>query len=334
MKRILIFVFALFLIVLLITSSGCSTTVSAEGFALGTFYTISADGVFSSSKVEDILFNIEDKLSVALQNSEIALVNAADAFEPVQVSEDTFALISDAFEYAAYVGAANVFNPAIFPLVKLWGFAPPYLELDTKSPPQSDEIAQALLVSNTSMFTLDNHTITKGSALAALDLGGIAKGYAADKIAEYFESSGVKNALINVGGTLLSFRKSSVIGITPPRDCAFYYVASFTLPEDCACATSGDYERYFMFENKRYHHIIDTSGYPADNGLIAVTVVASSAKEADALSTMAFVLGAEEAPSLLRAFGAKGALITDEHEIIAVDLDLTIKDETYTIRNA
>lgn len=326
--------FALILLPLMLIMTSCAGSRTVEGFALGTFYSVSADSVFSSDDIQEILFGIEQKFSVAEDNSEIARINAAAADVSVTVSEETMLLIRNAFAYSIYEDAQNAFNPAVFPLVSLWGFAPPYLEFADKTPPGVAEIAEALSVSSISKFSLDGNTVTKSSSLAALDLGGIAKGYAADKIAQYFKEKGVKSALINVGGTLISYEKDSVIGIKRPRDNDYYYIASFTLDANSACATSGDYERFYIYKGERYHHIIDSSGYPADSGLIAVTVIASSAEEADALSTMAFVLGEEDAPQMLRAYGAKGALVTSEKEIISVDLDLTLKDETYTIRSA
>ncbi len=334
MKKVVLCLIALILTFSALVLTSCDNKSTVEGFAIGTFYSITASKAMNASEVQALLDSIEERFSVNVLDSDIYRINNSVPDQFVEVSAETIALLEDSFAYSATQGAENAFNPAIFPLVALWGFAPPFLEYEDKAPPSQAQIDAVLPYCDVLQFVIEGNRVKRLSAHAALDLGGIAKGYAADKVKEYLVSKGVGSALINIGGTLLSYGKKSSIGITPPRDSLFSYIASFSLDNGYACATSGDYERYYFFEDIRYSHIIGKDGRPAQSDLIAVTVICASAKEADALSTLLFVEGEENAVNIIRAKGVKAILVTKNMEIVAVDIAVKLKDSQYSLRSA
>ncbi|NCA67220.1 MAG: FAD:protein FMN transferase [Clostridia bacterium] len=330
-KRVFIILSVIILLANVFALTSCSRSYTAEGFALGTFYTVKSSKRLDPKAIQDILDSVENKFSVSVTTSDIFRINNSVTGEWIEVSEDTGFLLNAAFDFALTDNAVNAFNPAVFPLVALWGFAPPYLELMEKTPPREEDITAVLAYCDISNFIIEGNSVKRLNENAALDLGGIAKGYAADKIADYLIESGAKRALINLGGTLISIGKNSVIGIAPPRDSNYSYIASFTLSEGFACATSGDYERYYINDGVRYHHIIGKDGYPADSDIISATIICDSGKNADAMSTMVFVEGSAKGIELIRANAAKGILVTRDNIIIAVDIEVKIKDSGYTL---
>ena len=138
----------------------------------------------------------------------------------------------------------------------------------------------------------------------AIDLGGIAKGYAADEAIRIFRQYGIKSALIDLGGNLYALGtkpdgKPWKIGLQNPFGTRGDIFATLHVV-DKTLVTSGTYERYFVQDGKRYHHILDTStGYPVENGLMSVTIISDSSIDADALSTTVFALGLKDGMELV-----------------------------------
>ena len=157
---------------------------------------------------------------------------------------------------------------------------------------------------------------------AKLDLGAIAKGYIADKMKAYLESVGIKSGIIYLGGNVLLIGSrpngnTYKVGIQKPFDTEGSY--AFTLDKsDCSIVTSGTYERYFEYEGRLYHHILDPkTGYPVDNGLSSITVITKKSTDADALSTMLFVMGPDAALSYAESHDDVDVMmITDDGDII------------------
>ncbi|MBN1492738.1 MAG: FAD:protein FMN transferase, partial [Candidatus Omnitrophica bacterium] len=151
-----------------------------------------------------------------------------------------------------------------------------------------------------------------------IDLGGIAKGYICDRVSDLFIAAEVENFLVNIGGTIFAHGRSKrsrhwVAGIRDPRDRS-RVIEHITLFNE-AIATSGDYERYFVEDNKRYAHIIDpVTGYPVE-GTVAVTVVAATAIAADAASTIMFLTPPAERHDMLKPLQLKKAIIHEEESI-------------------
>ncbi len=233
---------------------------------------------------------VEALLSAQRDTSEISLLNTQAGRAPRRISPETFAILERAAAYARRYD--EVFTICIGPLSELWGFS------DDEQPrvPAKDSIAALLPL--VAMRHLQLNQSDTSAFLARqgmrLDLGGIAKGYAIDRMTAVLRAQGLRDFFVNAGGDIYaSGRKSAdrawTVGIKHPRRTE-QLVATLSL-QDFAIATSGDYERAFVEQGKRYHHILDpSSGYPAADSQSA-SVLAASAEEADVLATVLFIRG-------------------------------------------
>jgi thiamine biosynthesis lipoprotein len=306
--------------------SGCAARTENVFFNTDCCIEINSSGAAKKAKeIEKLLERLESLLSTSVADSDVAKVNAAPAGVPVHVGED-FALLYT--RSLALHQAHPSFNPFIFPLVELWKFSPDTFTMHPESIPEEDAVASLLPLCKAENFSFDErtNTITKRNGGAKLDFGAIAKGYAADLAAQTAE----KNYVVNIGGTLKTDRRISV-AVTSPRGSG--YAASFIL-DNGATATSGDYERYYIYNGTRYSHILDTSGYPAglhaDNPIISVTVVGAEAWLCDALSTLLFLEGAalrDETESL----GYSALILTEDTYCIIGDVHFDILEPRQAI---
>ena len=322
------------LIVLIVCLAACAPAEkTARGFSMGSEYYVnytSSDDL--DAEIADLLSSIEESFSVKVEGSLTARINAAKAGEVVLVTSEEVNLLADVFELEKTSDGA--FNPAILPLVKTWGFDPPY-EMNGQVPPLEESIQAAMALSSTNLFYLNTslNSIVKSDSSAMLDLGAAIKGYAANRVANYLlQVKGVSEALVYIGGTIAAVGRAYEIGVTPPRDSDESYAFRFRLEEGRTCATSGDYERFYIYNDTRYHHILDANtGYPAASGVISATVVHSNGLVADALATAVVVLGAEKGAALIEKCGATGAILTSDKKIFTCNLDVTVKDKSYEI---
>lgn len=169
-----------------------------------------------------------------------------------------------------------------------------------------------------------------------LDLGAVGKGIACDVVQDYLKKQKeVSGAVIAVGGSILLYGSKADgsdwnVAVQNPRGQDGEAMGVLSLSGTTNVSTSGDYEKYFMQDGKRYHHILDPStGYPADSELISVTIVSDSGLLSDGLSTACFVLGKEKGEKLLETYGAEGVFI-DQNKKVTVTKGL--KDK-FTILN-
>lgn len=169
-----------------------------------------------------------------------------------------------------------------------------------------------------------------------LDLGAVGKGIACGVVQDYLKKQKeVSGAVIAVGGSILLYGSKADgsdwnVAVQNPRGQDGEAMGVLSLSGTTNVSTSGDYEKYFMQDGKRYHHILDPStGYPADSGLISVTIVSDSGLLSDGLSTACFVLGKEKGQKLLETYGAEGIFI-DQNKKVTVTKGL--KDK-FTILN-
>ncbi len=304
-------------------------------FAMDTFMTLTAYGERAEEAVEAGIAEIERLdavFSTGDADSEISAINAAGGGT---LSEEVAAVIRRAL--TIYEQTDGIFDISIYPVMKLWGFTDGNYQV-----PEEDELAAALSLVNAGELTLseeDGATVLSMADGMEIDLGGIVKGYADDRVAEVFASYGIEDAIINLGGDVrvMGTRPDGSlwrVGIQDPED-SDGYIGGLALT-DMAVVTSGGYERYFEDEETgvRYHHIIDPrTGASADNGLVSVSVVSADGTLADALSTTLFILGSEEAVEYCEAhcaadgFGA--LLMTQEGELyITEDLEDSFIDLT------
>ncbi len=206
--------------------------------------------------------------------------------------------------------SGNRFDPGIGSLTELWQF---HVEERPELPPPSADDVAALVAANFSVFD----TVIRDGAVCAskaglwLDLGGFAKGIAVDESIQVLQSYGITNAIVNAGGDLRAIGRHGdrpwVIGIRNPDEEG--YVASVEVSGDESVFTSGDYERWFEWDGKRYHHILDpATGYPASE-LRSVTIIGADAATADAAATALFVAGKQAWPAVAANLGVKTVLV-------------------------
>lgn len=253
----------------------------------------------------------------AWKPSPLSALNTAFAQgrRPVQVDSGLAAIIQDATRLSEQSG--GLFNPAIGRLIKLWGF-----QSDEFRPVRPDPAEIAALVREnprmTDIVIEDGKAYSRNPAVQ-LDLGGYAKGYALDMAATYLRAQKVTGALINIGGNIMAVGSHGGrpwrVGVQHPRQAGA--IAMLDLQDGEAIGTSGDYQRYFMLDGKRYCHIIDPrTGYPAQ-GVEAVTIVVPPGKLAGTLSDAAskplFISGVEGWREAAKKMGVAQAMLVDGH---------------------
>ena len=260
---------------------------------------------------------IEMRMSLHSDTSEIAEINAHAGIRAVKVSEDTFTVIEKALEIAALSDGA--FDITIGPLVQAWDIGG-----DNARKPSEEEIASLLPLIGYSMVELDRNdkTVFLPKPGMALDLGGIAKGYAADEVARILRSHGVERAIINLGGNVLTMGKKQDgslwrIGIQDPESSRGEYAMIVQL-DDTSLVTSGPYERFLVLEGETYHHILDTTtGYPVETDFSSASIITKSSMLADALSTSVYALGLEKALKMLNELdGVEALFFTEDKQVI------------------
>ena len=285
--------------------------------ALGTVNTITADGSDDEDVVRraaDRVLELHGRLSAFDEGSDISAVSAAAGKSFVKVGEDTLCLIQHAKMYATLTG--GVFDPTVRPLVETWNIGK-----EPASVPDPSGICAALCLTNYRDILIDsrNGSVMLRRPNMALDLGGIAKGFAADEARRILLEGGVTDAVINLGGTVSIIGSAKTIGIRHPDRGVGTPMGRLELTDEAA-VTSGSYEKFFMQGGKRYHHLLDPrTGYPADSGLLSVTLLGGSAMELDALTTAVFILGAAEGSRLAAKFGLQAIFVTTDGGVLVTE---------------
>ena len=273
---------------------------SRDIFAMDTYMTVSAYGDRGEKAVDAAVKEIQRLdalLSTGKESSEVSELNGNNGGK---LSADTNALMAAALDL--YESTDHVFDITIYPVMKLWGFT----DQNYKVPSDGDLKAALKLVDAS---TLDYDKAEKSVAFTVdgtqIDFGGIAKGYTSASVAKLYRDLGVTSGLVNLGGNVqaVGFKPDGTewrIGIQDPVDAeSMLGVVSI---HDAAVITSGGYERNFEEDGVVYHHIIDPStGYPADRGLVSVSIVSEDGTLADGLSTSLFIMGKEKAAEYWRA---------------------------------
>lgn len=261
-------------------------------------------------RAEARVLELHAQLSVFLPESEISLLNASAGCSPVAVSQSTLHLLKESKHYSAISGGA--FSITSRALSALWE-----IHARCGTVPSRAEVEHALTLVCDEDLLLDEAAGTAELARfgQCLDLGAIAKGYAADEVRRILQDGGITEAIINLGGTVCIIGAVKQVGIQHPDRMSDIPMGRVALENACA-VTSGDYERFYEVDGVRYHHILDPrTGYPARAGLRSVTLIGESALSLDALSTAVFVLGAEAGLSLLREFDAEAVFVSDRLDV-------------------
>ncbi|MCH8314240.1 MAG: FAD:protein FMN transferase [Nitrospinae bacterium] len=260
------------------------------------------------SSAFDEMRRLEKLMSTHLADSEISRLNAiAGGKSSLAVSPEVLEVILRGIHWGNKSGGA--LDISIGPVSNLWQF-----DDENPSIPDSQRLAQAVPLVNFREIEINKSNVRLEQPGMSLQLGAIAKGYAVDKAMAVLQNNGIRHALINAGGDLkvMGQRKDGQpwsIGLQHPRQPE-KLIASFAL-SDRAVATSGDYQKYFMKENTRYHHILDPANGMQAKGVISATIVAKTVMDADALATAVFVLGPKKGMALVDSLdGVEGMMVT------------------------
>lgn len=293
--------------------------VTGTEYALGTYISVRA---YSQQADDDLLqqvfdrvMEIEEKMSVSeddYDTTELLNLNRRAGEEPYRVSPDTYEVLEAAREYSELTDGA--FDLSIGPLVSLWNIGS-----EDAAVPAEEEIAEAVAKVDYSNVSFEgDNTVYLEEPEMGVDVGAIAKGYAADEAARILIEAGVEHALLDFGGNILTVGNKVDgsdwrIGVQHPEESRNSYLGIITGRNE-AVVTSGPYERYFVEDGVRYHHILDRrTGYPVRNGMLSATIVAEESMMADALSTATFVMGLEAARELVLSLdGVEAIFVTEE----------------------
>ena len=344
MKRFSILIAAL---CLCLTGCGKQTTeATAQIFAMDTVMEVAAYGEHAEQAVkytEKRIEELENRLSRTKADSLVSGLNRDGSIR--HLTYDYWNLIARAKEYRDATNGA--FDITIAPVMDAWGFTgdsfrvPEQSELDTLLKKVNSDAIQ--------MLGSPSDSVTLGEG-QAIDLGGIAKGYTSDWVEQTFRANGIESGKISLGGNVFVLGGKPDgsdwrVGIKDPRNESG--LAAILSLRDAYAITSGGYERYFEENGKTYHHIIDpATGYPADSGLLSVTVVAAdngpdwagagNGAMCDAFSTALFVMGEEQALDFWRNGGYDFdlVLVTEDGRVVITaglaDRFEEVKDSGYT----
>ncbi|MDQ0196500.1 FAD:protein FMN transferase [Paenibacillus wynnii] len=326
-----------------VSTDGGTRSMSQTFYIYDTVVNIKVFGDTVAQKNMDDILHLLEKLDLQLsrtkEGGEVYAVNQAAGKEAVVVSDDTLDVVKQSLKYAVEMN--GLFDPTIGPLVDLWNIG----SGGEKVPPQAD-IDKAKALTNYKDVIIDEaaKTVKLAKEGMVLDLGGIGKGYAADRVADYLKAQGLDSAMINLGGSsiiALGTKPDGAqwnIGLQDPDQSRGTQLGTIKITDEVIDA-SGVYERFFIQDEVRYHHILDPrTGFPSQNGLKSITIMSPNATDADALSTGVFLMGLEEGMQYLESLPEKieAFFITDDNKIYAtpgIRERLQLTDPTYSFGN-
>jgi thiamine biosynthesis lipoprotein len=257
---------------------------------------------------------IEQLMSPKVESGDVFRINQSSGKDRVKISNETLEVIKKAQEISKL--SKGGFDITVGPLIELWKRAK-----ENKTLPSAEEVKEKLDLANFRNIEMDQEgrVFLKKRGMA-IDLGGIAKGYAVDRAFDVLRSLGYRNLIVNAGGDLrvggLKNNQPWSIGIRNPRESQT--ILTRISVSDMAVATSGDYEKFFIYEGKRYHHIFNPkNGLPAE-GCQSVTIVTKDCTTADGLATAVFVLGPEKGYALCQKLKGVHCLIVDKEGKIII----------------
>lgn len=319
-------------ILVIINFSSCANAKNQyyekSNIVMDTAVTLSANGENAKQAVEESfkkLDEINEMASINISDSDVYKINSSAGIDYVKVHPEILKMIDTSIKYSKI--SEGAFDITIGPIINLWGIG-----TDNEKLPSDEDIKAKLPLVGYDKININEN---EGSVMLkekgmSIDLGGIAKGFAADEVLKIYKRYNIENGLINLGASsiyALGKNKDNnewSVGIKHPRsEDPKEYMGIIKLSNE-ALSTSGDYERYFIKNDKRYHHIIDPkTGYPVDNGVISDTIVinnriSDNSMLSDILTTTVFTLGTE-----------KGLKLIDNLE--GVDCEITTSDyKVYT----
>ncbi len=274
--------------------------------------TVVSDGKDAAEKAIDAAFaeigRFGDLINFYSEKSELSEINRNAGLQKTVVSPHTLAVVEKAVHAAEK--SEGAFDPTMGPVVRLWDFL-------NKDKPSDEAIKQALSLVDYRNVVIDrdNSTVLLRRSGMLLDLGGIAKGYAADLAVRSLMNNNIRSGIVAIAGDIKTFGMKPdntpwIVGIRNPRQTGEKdgVIATLRLSGQ-AISTSGDYERFFIKDGSRYHHLLDPkTGYPA-MACRSVSVVADKTVDTDAFSTAVFIIGPDKGMALAKELGMEAMII-------------------------
>ena len=352
-------VLALLIIALIIPQTACMSNgqnsaanqgISKTGFYLDTICTVTiygledSDGRLAAMSDEELekecyliitdAFKIctkyENMLSKTIETSDIAKINNA-AGKAVTVSEETMEVLKEGLKFGELSDGA--FDLTIGKATDLWDFhAAEETGHEGGIVPEEENLKEAVAHVNYKNIVVDGQKVRLTDPETEINLGGIAKGYIADKVAEYLESRGVVSAIVDLGGNIVAVGAKTACLVTASEDVTSTekteeFNVGIRNPlsdkgellgvvpcKDKTVVTSGTYERYFEKDGVRYHHILDVkTGYPIETDVLSVTIISDRGNSADCdgLSTTCLILGMDKGMELVKSLDGFEAVFVD-----------------------
>lgn len=298
--------------------------VSKTVFVFGTANTVTV-GIEHRKvmeEVKDILLSFHKRMSIYESTSEISSLNHMAGSSSLSISSEIYDLIRRSIAYSKLTNGA--FDITALPLKKIWQTA--------EQIPTEAQIHHAKkLVNYRNIVFSDNKIMLKYSGMG-VDLGGIAKGFAVDKVVEFLKSRGTTSGVINFGGSVFVLGEERSVGIQTPFGKKGTYIGTIRV-KNKAVVTSGAYENYRVINGTAYQHILDPhTGYPVNNELLAVTLIGAKAEELDALATGVCVMGIQKGYDLLKKRQIDAIFIKKDGSVLlteGIKESFSFKEATY-----
>ena len=245
----------------------------------------------------------EKLLSRSITESDVYKLNNSDGF--IEVNDHTKKIIERAIYYGDL--SSGKFDVTIYGVSSLWDF-------NNEVIPSRDEISEALKNVDYQSIVINENSVNLGGK--QIDLGGIAKGYIADRLLEYFKEQNVTEGIIDLGGNIVVFgNRDYTVGIKKPFSTN--EIAATVKVKNKTVVTSGVYERYIQKDSTLYHHILDPkTGYSCDSDLLSATIISDTSFDADALSTICILLGVDKAKEFIESIPNTEAIFIDSDQIL------------------
>lgn len=263
----------------------------------------------------DLIESLEDTLSMHIAGSDIDRINQNAGIEPTTVSALTYRVLQDSLFFSERTN--GLFDVTSGPLIRLWAIDPP----DGHFPSESELRETLPLIDYRAISFLPDNQVYLPQKGMLINLGAIAKGTIADEVKRFLLERGVTSALINLGGNVQTIGSkpdgsSYVIGIQDPNSTRGEYLLSIHA-NDASVVSSGDYERFFEYEGKIYHHILNPkTGFPAETNIKQITIITPNSQTADGLSTSVLLLGVQDGIALIESLrDVEAILITKDNYI-------------------